>query len=70
MTKFCDTTNFTLCVLLESIDLMLLTFTRRAHKAIGSLGNYSGIANWMENVEQIGNHAIGKANASQARQVK
>ena len=45
---FCDTTNFTLCVLLESVDLMLLTLTRRAHKAIGGLGNYLGIANWMD----------------------
>ena len=44
--KFCDT-NFMLCVLLESIDLMLLTLTRRTYKAIGGLGNYLGIANWM-----------------------
>ena len=64
MIKFCDTTNFTLCVLLESIDLMLLTFTRRPRKAIRGLQNYSSIANCMdEHVEQIGNHVIGKANA-------
>ena len=48
MIKFCDTTIFTLCVLLESIDLMLLTLTRRAYKAIEGLGNYLGIANWMD----------------------
>ena len=30
-------TNFTLCVLLESIYLMLLTLTRRAYKATGGL---------------------------------
>ena len=48
MTKFCDTTDFMLCVLLESIDLMLLTLTRQAYNAIGDLGNYVGIANWME----------------------
>ena len=36
-----------LCVLLESIDLMLLTPTRWTYKALGGLGNYSGIANWM-----------------------
>ena len=42
----------------------MLTFTRRARKAIGGLENYSSIANCMdEHVEQIGNHAIGKANA-------
>ena len=64
MSKFCHTTNFTLCVPLESIDLTLLTFTRRARKAIGGLENYSSIANCMdEHVEQIGNHAVGKANA-------
>ena len=43
MIKFCDATNFMLCVLLESIDLMLLTLTRRAYKAIGGLGNYLGL---------------------------
>ena len=48
MNKFCDTTNFTLCVLLESIDLMLLTLTRQAYNAIGGLGNYLDIANWMD----------------------
>ena len=37
MTKFCDKTNFMFCVLLESIDLMLLTLTRLAHNAIGGL---------------------------------
>ena len=40
MIKFCDATNFPLCVLLESIDLMLLTLTRGAYKSIGGLGNY------------------------------
>ena len=40
MIKFCDATNFMLCIILESIDLMLLTLTRRAYKAIGGLGNY------------------------------
>ena len=43
MITFCDATNFTLCVLLESIDLMLLTLTRRVYKAIGGLGNYLGL---------------------------
>ena len=43
MIKFCDATNFTLYVLLESIDLMLLTLTRHAYKAIGGLGNYLGL---------------------------
>ena len=43
MIKFCDATNFTPYVLLESIDLMLLTLTRRAYKAIGGLGNYFGL---------------------------
>ena len=47
MTNFCDTTNFILCVLLESINLMLVTLTRQAYNAIGGLGNYSCIANWM-----------------------
>ena len=42
MTKFCDTTNFMLCVLLESIDLMLLTLTRLAYNAIGGLGKKTG----------------------------
>ena len=46
MAKFCDATNFKLCVLLESIDLMLLTLTRQAYKAVEDLGNYLGIANW------------------------
>ena len=48
MVKLCDATNFTLCVLLESIDLMLLTLTRQAYKAVGGLGNCLGIANWMD----------------------
>ena len=48
MTKFCDTINFILCILLESIDLMLLTLTRLAYSAIGGLGNYLSIANWMD----------------------
>ena len=48
MTNFCDTTNFMLCVLLENINVMLLTLTRQAYKAIGGLGNYLGIANWMD----------------------
>ena len=48
MIKFCDTTNFMLCILLESIDLMLLTLTWQAYNAIGGLGNYFGIANWMD----------------------
>ena len=48
MIKFCDTTIFTLRVLLESIDLMLLTLIRRAYKGIGGLRNYLGIANWMD----------------------
>ena len=48
MTKFCNTANFMLCVLLENIDLMLLTLTRRAYNAIGGLGSYLGIANWMD----------------------
>ena len=47
MIKFCNTANFTLYVLLESIDLMLLTLTRWAYKAIVGLGNYLGIAKWM-----------------------
>ena len=47
MTKFFDTMNFALCVLLESIDLMLVKLTRGAYKAIGGLGNYLDIANWM-----------------------
>ena len=33
-----------MCVLLESIDLMLLKLTRRAQKAIGNLEWYLGIA--------------------------
>ena len=48
MTNFCNTTNFMLCVVLESIDLMLLILSRQAYKAIGGLGNYLGIANWMD----------------------
>ena len=49
-----------LCILLESIDLMLLILTRGAYKAIEGLGNDLGIANWMcMHVEQIGIHAIG-----------
>ena len=48
MTKFCNATNFTLCVLLESIDLMLLTLTRRAYNAIGGLGSYLSKSNWIE----------------------
>ena len=48
MIKFCNATNFMVCVLLESIDLMLLTLTRRAYKAIGGLENHLGIANWMQ----------------------
>ena len=47
MDKFCDTI-FTLCVLLESIDVMLLTLTRQAYKAMGGLRNYLGIPNWMD----------------------
>ena len=39
MTKLSDTTKFPLCILLESINLMLLTLTKRAYKAIGGLGN-------------------------------
>ena len=48
MIKFHDTTKFTLYVLLEIIDLMLFTLTRRAYKTVGGLGNYLGIANWMD----------------------
>ena len=48
MIKFRDTTSFMLCVLLESIDLMLLALTRRAYKAVGGLENYLGIASWMD----------------------
>ena len=48
MIKFCNTTNFILYVLLESIDIMLLTLTKLAYNAIGGLGNYLGIANWMD----------------------
>ena len=42
MTKFRDTTNFTLYILLDSINLMLLTLTTQAYKAIGGLGNQTG----------------------------
>ena len=61
MVKFCDTTNFTLCFLLESIDLILVTLTRRTcYKAIESLGNYLDIANWMcmwsRGIPAIGKH--------------
>ena len=48
MTKFCDTKNLTPCVLLENIDLMFLTLTRWAYNAIRGIGNYLGIANWMD----------------------
>ena len=48
MTRFCNITNFMLYVLLESIDLMLLTLTWIAYKAIGGLGNHLDIAYWME----------------------
>ena len=48
MIKLCNTTTFMLCVLLESIDLMLLTLTRLAYNAIRGLGNYLGMANWMD----------------------
>ena len=34
MTMFFDTTNFMLCVLLESVDLMLLTLTRWAYSSM------------------------------------
>ena len=37
-----------LCVLLESIDLMLLTLTRQAYNAIEGLGNYFSIVNWID----------------------
>ena len=41
---------------------MLLTLTRLAYNAIGGLGNYLGIANWMGMWNRyVGNHAIGKA---------
>ena len=49
-----------LCILFESIDLMLI-LTRGAYKVIGGLGNDLGIVNWMcMHVEQIRIHAIGK----------
>ena len=48
--------SFTLFVISESSNLMLLTLTRLAYKAIGSLGNYLGIANWMYTWKQIGIH--------------
>ena len=48
MGNFCYTTNFKLRVLLESINLILLTLARRAYNAIGGLGNYLGIANWID----------------------
>ena len=51
MTKFCDTTNFMLYVLLESIDLMLLKLTRWAMKALGHLEDYLLLYGY---VEQIG----------------
>ena len=34
MTKVYDTTNFTLYILLESIDVMLLTFTRQGYRML------------------------------------
>ena len=48
MTDIGNTTKFILCVLLETIDLMLFTLTMRAHNAIRGLRNYLGIANWMD----------------------
>ena len=39
-----DTMNFMLCVLLESIDLMWLKFTKQEQKAIGSSENFLVIA--------------------------
>ena len=39
MTKYCDITNFTLCILLESTNLILLTLTKQEYKFIGGLGN-------------------------------
>ena len=42
MTKFYDTTNFMLSVLLESRSNVA-----DIYQAIGGLGNHSGIANWM-----------------------
>ena len=35
--------SFTLFVIPESINLMLLTLTRLEYKAIGALGNYLGV---------------------------
>ena len=40
---------------------MMLTLTRRVYKAMGGLGNYLGIANWLDTWNRLGNHAIGKA---------
>ena len=48
MTNFYDRAIFILYILLESINLMLLTLTRQAYKAVRGLGNYLGIANWMD----------------------
>ena len=42
-----NTTKSMLYDLLESIDLMLLKFTRWAYKATGHLEDYIGIVNWM-----------------------
>ena len=39
--------SFTLFVISDSSNLMLLTLTRLTYKVIGYLRNYLGIANWM-----------------------
>ena len=45
--NFCDTMSFTLFVISESQSNVTDT-SRLAYKAIGGLGNYLGIANWMD----------------------
>ena len=55
MTNFCDTTNVMLCILLESINLMLLTLTRSAYNAIGGLGNYLGIVVTWQAIDRLSN---------------
>ena len=64
MTRFCNTTNFMLYVLLESIDLINVADTYldsiQGHRRLRKPLRHSLLD---EEVEQIGNHAIGNGNA-------
>ena len=47
MTKLCDTIEFYTVHSIREYQSNAVTLTRRAYKAIGGLGNYLDIANWM-----------------------